>query len=184
MAQQEKQIGVVEAVRNYGKQLSRFIRGRVKTMEDAEDILQDVWFQLSNIANLDQIEQVGAWLYRVARNKITDKYRKQTMSSLEELAYEDEEGDLQFKDIFLADFNTPETEHLRNLFWEELLNALNELPEKQREVFILNELEDKTLQQIADQTGENLKTIISRKGYAVKYLRERLKTLYEEFITF
>lgn len=184
MAEQRKQSGVVEAVKSYGKRLYRFIRSRVNTVEDAEDILQDVWYQLSNIVDIEQIEQINAWLYRVARNKITDKYRKQAPQYLDDLAYEDEDGALNFKDILLADFNTPETEHLKEVFWQELFIALDELPENQRQVFIMNELEDKTLQEIADETGENLKTIISRKGYAVKHLRKRLQNLYEEFLTY
>ncbi|MBL7818644.1 MAG: RNA polymerase sigma factor [Saprospiraceae bacterium] len=184
MVNQQKESGVIEAVRNYGKRLSRFIRSRVSSVEDAEDILQDVWFQLSNMVDIEQIEQVNAWLFRVARNKITDKYRKQTPQSLDDLVYEDEDGEILFKDILLSDFNTPETEHLKEVFWQELFVALDELPANQREVFILNEMEDMTLQEIANQTGENLKTIISRKGYAVKYLRKRLQTLYDEFWTY
>lgn len=182
MVNQQKQNGVIEAVKNYGKRLSRFIKSRVSSMEDAEDILQDVWYQLSNIVDIGQIEQLNAWLFKVARNKITDKYRKQTPQYLDDLAYIDDEGETHFKDILLSDFNTPETEHLKEIFWQELFTALDELPEQQRQVFVLNELEDMTLQEIADQTGENLKTIISRKGYAVKYLRKRLQLLYNEFL--
>ena len=182
MVNQQKQSGVIEAVKNYGKRLSRFIRSRVNSVEDAEDILQDVWYQLSNIVDIEQIEQLNAWLYRVARNKITDKYRKPSASSLDELGYENEDGEMLFKDILLSDFNTPETEYLKEVFWQELFTALDELPENQKEVFIMNEFEDMTLQAIADLSGENLKTIISRKGYAVKYLRKRLQSLYEEFL--
>ena len=184
MVNQPKQNSVVAAVSAYGKRLSAFIRSRVRSVEDAEDILQDVWYQLSNVVDLGQIEQLSAWLYRVARNKITDRYRRTTPeTSLDALGYQDDEGTWHIADILLADANTPETAYMRDLFWEELLAALDELPDAQRQVFILNELEDKTLQEIADATGENLKTIISRKGYAVKYLRRRLNDLYEEFLT-
>lgn len=171
---------VIQAVRTYGKQLFRFIRGRVPTDEDAEDILQDVWYQLSNQPEVEAIESISGWLYRVARNRITDVFRKKKPEALEDFGYENEEGEWLLKDILLADNFSPEDEHIRQLFWEALMAALDELPEKQREVFILNELEDNTLQQIADLKGENLKTIISRKGYAVKHLRSRLENLYQD----
>ena len=184
MVNQPKQNSVVQAVRDYSKRLSLFIRKRVRSVEDAEDILQDVWYQLSNVVDLSQIEQLNAWLFRVARNKITDRYRRQTPEdSLDSMGFEDDDGTWHIADILLADATTPETQYMRDLFWAELIAALDELPEAQRQVFILNELEDKTLQDIADATGENLKTIISRKGYAVKHLRKRLNVLYEEFLT-
>lgn len=173
---------IVGVVRNYGKRLFGFIRNRVKTDADAEDILQDVWYQFSRITDSEPIEQLSGWLYKVARNRITDLYRKRGTDSLEDYGYEDEEGETYFKDIFLSTPDTPETEYLRQLFWEELLSALEELPEAQRNVFIWNELEDQTFQEIADRTGENIKTLISRKRYAVQHLRLRLDTLYREFL--
>lgn len=175
---------IVKAVTDYGKGLFSFIRGRVKTEEDAEDVLQDVWFQLSNVVDIDEIEQLSGWLYRVARNKIIDRYRKKTPESLDEMGFEDEDGEFNFNDILLADDDDPETVYVKELFWQELFVALDELPENQRQVFVWNELEDKTLQQIADETGEKLKTIISRKGYAVKHLRNRLEILYNDFLTY
>ena len=95
---------------------------------------------------------------------------------------EDEEGDVDFKDLLLNTPETPETEYLRQLFWEELMMALDELPPEQRDVFVWNELEDQTFQEIADRTGQNIKTLISRKGYAVKHLRRRLDAFYQEFL--
>jgi RNA polymerase sigma factor (sigma-70 family) len=172
---------IVKTIADYSKGLFSFIRGRVKTEEDAEDILQDVWYQLSNVVDIDDIEQMSGWLFRVARNKIIDKYRKKSPEALEDLEYENEEGGFDFNDILLADDDDPESVYLKELFWQELFIALEELPEAQRRVFVWNELEDKTLQQIADETGDNLKTIISRKGYAVKYLRQRLETFYNDF---
>jgi RNA polymerase sigma factor (sigma-70 family) len=169
-------------IKSYGKKLYSFIRNRVGTNEDAEDILQDVWYQLSN---LDAVlpEQIGAWLYRVAQNKIIDKYRKQKPDSIEDYSYEDEEGEMNFRDILLSDeSDDAETDYLKKLFWEELLEALSELPNAQREVFVKNEIEDMKLKDIADETGESIKTVISRKRYAVIYLRERLRSLYEEII--
>nr|WKN37371.1 sigma-70 family RNA polymerase sigma factor [Tunicatimonas sp. TK19036] len=174
---------VVQVVKDYGTRLFRFIRGRVRSDEDAEDILQEVWYQLSHSVNIDEIGQISGWLYRVARNKIVDKYRKKKPESLEDYDY-GEEGEFSLKEILLADDSDPETEYLKELFWQELFMALEELPANQRLVFMENELENKTLQQIADETGEKLKTVISRKGYAVKHLRRRLETLYNEFISY
>ena len=167
-------------VQEHGSRLFGFIRGRVNTDEDAEDILQDVWFQLSNLVNIDNIESISGWLYRVARNKITDKYRKKKNDHLEDLSFTTDDGDIDFKEILLADNDDPEFGFFKELFWEELFASLDELPENQRQVFIWNELEELTLQEIADKTNENLKTIISRKGYAVKHLRKRLQSLYNE----
>lgn len=172
---------IKSTIQAFGKKLFGFIRGKVRSNEDAEDILQDVWYQLSSFGNLEDIENVSAWLYQVARNKVTDKYRKKTTDSLEDYAFEDSDGDLMFKEILLLDdSNNPDLALFKETFWGELERALQELPENQREVFVLNEMEDLTLQQIADLKGENLKTIISRKGYAVKHLRNRLNYLYEE----
>jgi RNA polymerase sigma factor (sigma-70 family) len=172
---------VAQAVREYGKRLSGFIRGRVRAPEDAEDILQDVWVQLGSAMNLDEIEQLGAWLFRVARNKIIDRYRRPAPDRLDDLATLGEDGGLDFGALLPANAASPEDAYLRELFWEVLMAALEELPENQRQVFVWNELEDLTLQQIADRTGENLKTVISRKGYAVKHLRKRLVHFYEDF---
>lgn len=181
---EDKSRNIIETVQEYGKRLFSFIRGRVKTDEDAQDILQDVWYQLSNVTASEPIEQVGAWLYTVARNKITDKYRKQTPRYLEDFTYEDDEGEIGYKDIMLADFHTPEDEQLKHVFWEELFKALDELPEEQKQVFIQNEMEDMTFREIAEKTGENIKTLISRKRYAVAHLRKRLKILYDELLTY
>lgn len=180
----QKSKNIIKAVGNYGKGLFNFIRGKVTTEADAEDILQDVWLQLSNITDTDDIDHLKGWLFKVARNKIIDKGRKRTEQLIDDLIEDDEEDDYNFADILLTDEDDPESVYLKELFWDELFEALNELPEKQREVFVWNELEDKTLRQIADETGENLKTIISRKGYAVKYLRNRLQQLYNEFLDY
>ena len=178
---EQRSTSLTSIVQQFGKKLFGFVRGKVKTTEDAEDIIQDVWYQLSNLSNVQDVENVGAWIYQVARNKVTDRYRKKTTDSLENYAYSDEDGEFNFKDILLLDdSNNPELGHFKELFWEELMGALDELPSSQREVFVLNELEDFTLQEIADQKGENIKTIISRKGYAVKHLRNKLNHLYNE----
>jgi RNA polymerase sigma factor (sigma-70 family) len=182
VADQRKQ-NIMNAVRDYGRRLFYFIRRRVNRQEDAEDILQDVWYQFSNVMNSEPIEQTSAWLFRVARNRIIDQYRRQQPASMEdEIDSEPEEGGFHFREIFLAEDSTPEDEHLKNLFWEELFSALNELPEEQRQVFILNELEDIPFYEISERTGEKINTLISRKRYAVLHLRKRLEQLYKEIV--
>ena len=158
----------------------RLIRARVPTDADAEDLLQDVWAQLSLQPEVEAIDQMSGWLYRVARNKIIDRYRKGSTEALDDLVTEDEEGTFSFGELLLAVEDDPDLRLLRDLFWQELEAALAELPENQRLVFVQNELEDKTLRAIAEEQGENIKTIISRKRYAVQHLRERLETIYHE----
>lgn len=179
---QEKRNNIIQTVRDYSQRLFRFIRSRVSTDEDAEDILQDVWYQFSNTAETEVINQVSGWLHRVARNKITDRYRKRRESSIEDLGFEDEESESLFLDFLIADDSDPELAFMQQLFWEQLEEALEELPENQRDIFVKNELEGQTFQQIAEETGENIKTLISRKGYAVKHLRKRLAVIYQEYL--
>ena len=172
---------VSQTINMMRKQLFAFIKNKVNIVEDAEDILQEVWYQFSNFSNIDELDNASAWLYAVSRNKITDFYRKKKTDNLEDYTYENEEGDFSIKDALLIDdSNNPELAMFKDLFWDELIKALDELPKNQRFVFIENEIEDKTLQKIADETGENLKTIISRKGYATKNLKKRLQHLYNE----
>jgi len=177
----QRSVSITKTIQQVGKNLLGFVRGRVKSLEDAEDVVQDVWYQFSKLNNVAELENVSAWLYEVARNKITDKSRKKTNLALEDFSYENDDGEFNFKEILLLDENAnPELGFFKDLFWKELQTALDELPENQRTVFLLNEMEDMTLQQIADQQGENLKTIISRKGYAMKHLRKKLNYLYQE----
>jgi RNA polymerase sigma factor (sigma-70 family) len=169
---------LLKTIQDYGKGLLSFIRGRVKSEADAQDILQDIWYSLSLIVNTSPVEQTSAWLYKVARNKITDKYRKRSESSLDDL-FEDDE-DQEYSSILFSDSTTPETEYLKNLFWKQLFVALDELPPEQKEVFVWQELEGIPFQTISERTGVNVQTIVSRKRYAVLHLRERLRQLYEE----
>jgi RNA polymerase sigma factor (sigma-70 family) len=172
---------VSQTINKFGKLLFSFIKYKVNIVEDAEDILQEVWYQFSKLSNLDELENTSAWLYTVSRNKITDFYRRKKTDNLEDYTYEDEEGDFSIKDaLLLDDSNNPELAIFKDLFWNELIKALDELRENQRFVFVENEIEGKTLQKIADETGENIKTIISRKGYAVKHLKKRLSPLYND----
>lgn len=181
LSQSEKDSIIAQTVKNYRGKLLSFIRPKVNNAEDAEDILQEVWFQFSNLTNVSEIMNVGAWLYQVTRNKITDSYRKKKTENLEDFVYEDEDGSFSIKDILLLDDSeNPELLAFREEVWRELFAALDELPEKQRLVFVENAIEGKKLQEIADELEENIKTIISRKNYAMKYLRTRMSPLYRD----
>ena len=169
---------ITESVQNNRNRLFGFIRKRVRSDEDAEDILQEVWFQLSRLISLEEIENLSAWLFRVARNRITDFYRKSSEESYDNWL-EGEEG-MGWREIL---FGVPENaidEMYREIFWETLMKALDELPENQKEAFVRTELEGMKLRELAEQKGESIKTITSRKSYAVKHLRQRLKELYDE----
>jgi RNA polymerase sigma factor (sigma-70 family) len=142
---------IIQAIKDYGERLFDFIRSRVSTHEDAEDILQDVWYKLSGQARLGDIESISGWLYHVAKNKITDAYRKKKNLRLNE-----PEDDDEILPAMMIHVDYPaEATQLRKLFWETLPEALQELPPEQRNVFIWNELEEKTLQEIADREKEN-----------------------------
>ena len=174
---------IASVVSRFGKRLLGFIRQRVGNEADAEDILQDVWYQLTTTVDTEPIEQISGWLFAVARNKIIDRYRKRRPESLEPMLREGEDpAGPDLTGILLDDSQNPETANLRALFWKTLQEALDELPQEQRMVFIWNELEDIPFKEIATMTGENVNTLISRKRYAVLYLRERLLTLYNEII--
>lgn len=167
-----------------GGQLKRFIRARVSSDADAEDVLQDVWQKLIQTLEDGPIEQIWAWLYTVARNRIIDRYRKPQMTSLDDLAAELglEDDGFNLVDLFLREDKTPEQEYLRNLFWKQLRTALAELPQAQREVFIRHELEGLPFEEIARRTGENVNTLHSQKRYAVLHLRKRFREFHSGFL--
>ena len=174
---------IASVIGRFGKRLLGFIRSRVANEADAEDILQDVWYQLTMAVDTTPIEQMSGWLFAVARNKIIDRYRKNQPDSLDRLLQlSEEEGGSELAGLLLDDSGNPEAAHLRALFWKELQNALDELPEEQRAVFVWNELGELSFREIAELTGENINTLISRKRYAVLHLRERLMALYHEII--
>lgn len=175
----EQKRRVSQVVSDMGRGLMRFIRARVSSEAEAEDVLQDVWQQLVSTLDGGPIEQVGSWLYTVARNRIIDRYRKPKMDSLDALAAEGEAFD--FGEFILREESTPRTEHVRAMFWEKLQAALAELPEEQRQVFVWHELDALSFLEIAELTGENVNTLISRKRYAVLHLRKRLEPVREEF---
>ncbi|SNR85638.1 RNA polymerase sigma factor [Hymenobacter mucosus] len=179
---------IQEAVRAQRGRLLQFIRRRIPDPAEAEDVLQDVFAELvESYRVLKPVEQAAAWLFRVARNKITDLYRRKKTVSLEnEMAAYAADGDenaLLLADILPAPDDAPENRLLRETLMEALADALAELPTAQREVFIWHELEEKTFREMEEETGVPLKTLISRKHYAVQHLRKRLQILYNELFT-
>ncbi|MES2284451.1 MAG: sigma-70 family RNA polymerase sigma factor [Bacteroidota bacterium] len=162
--------------------LLTFISNRTPTIEDAEDILQDVFYEL---VQSNTIENTASWLFRVARNKITDWYRKMKPDRLDDISVyrQDDDDALLLADIIPSMETAADKKLLLKLISEELAETLEELPKNQREVFILHELEGKSLKEIAVLTNTGIKTVISRKRYAVMYLQERLRSLYEELLT-
>jgi RNA polymerase sigma factor (sigma-70 family) len=165
----------------YGR-LRSFIRRRVASLEDADDILQDVILRLVDRDNIGEpIGQVTSWLFTVARNRITDWYRKRRHTEREyPAASTGESGDEYDMPDTGGGADTPELLYLRALLWEEFENALADLPADQREVYEMHELEGKSFKEIAASTGENVNTLLSRKRYAVLFLRKRLADYYEE----
>jgi RNA polymerase sigma factor (sigma-70 family) len=180
----ERNNNITNTIKAYSKRLFGFIRQRVASKEDAEDILQDVFYQFAG--NADGVEQVTSWLFTVARNKITDSYRKKKLPLVDDLSFpaSQDEDSFDWKDFLVARNDSPEVNYLRNLFWEELQQALDELPLEQREVFIKNELEDIPFKTIAEETGVSVATLISRKRYAVLHLRDRLAGLKDELLNY
>lgn len=169
------------AFRAERSRLLEFIRRRVRTDEDAEDILSDVFAQLlASYSVTEPIERMTSWLFTVARNRIIDWYRKKRPASLP--AVPDDEGlPLNLEDILYDPAQDPDRVFERSLVWTELAEALDDIPKEQREVFVMHELEGKSFKEIARITGEPVNTLLSRKRYAVLALREALQELYDEF---
>jgi RNA polymerase sigma factor (sigma-70 family) len=174
---------ISEVVKREQARLRNFIRRRVPDPSDAEDIVQEVFYELVEANRLLMpIEHVTGWLFRVARNRITDLFRKKKPESFSEAAVEDEEGELmQIEDLLPSPDAGPEALYLLNVLLEELELALDELPDGQREVFIAHELEGRSFKEMAAETGVSVNTLLSRKRYAVLHLRERLQDIYDEF---
>lgn len=183
----KERINIGDIIKNQGKRLQGFIRKRVQSKEDADDILQDVYSQLIEADRLlKPIDQMSAWLFTVARNRITDLYRKKKPVAMPEVLAENEEESLldELSEILFDNGSTPETEYLRTLVWTELDKALQELPEEQRLVFELTEMQGLSFKTISAELGVPVNTLISRKRYAVVYLRQRLEIIYDELINF
>jgi len=174
---------IYEAVSQERSRLSNFIRLRVPDARDAEDILQDVFYELVEANRLLMpIEHITGWLYRVARNRIIDLFRKSTTDSFSDLDLADEDNDLlQLEDLLPSPDAGPEALFARNILLDELELAVDELPLEQHDVFVSHELEGRSFKEIAAETGENINTLLARKRYAVLYLRKRLQNIYDEF---
>ena len=181
MAQQDQRIA--ETITRERGRLGSFIRQRVSDPGDAEDILQDVFFELVEACRLpDPIEQVGAWLFRVARNRIIDRFRKKRELSLPSADEGDDEGGDYWLEQALPDGNNgPESAYLRARVLEAMALALEELPARQREVFIAHELDGRSFKELAAESGVNVNTLLGWKRLAVHHLRARLRPLYDEF---
>lgn len=179
MTEQDKRIA--ETVTRERGRLSSFIRRRVPDAGEAEDILQDVFFEFVEAYRLpESIEQVGAWLFRVARNRIVDRFRKKREAPLPQGAGEDEDGH-SLEDMLPSAEAGPEAAYARAVLLDEVYAALEELPREQREVFIAHELDGRSFKELAAESGVALNTLLARKRYAVLHLRARLQTVYDEF---
>jgi len=182
MTEQDQRIS--EVVKRERARLGNFIRRRVPDPLDAEDILQDVFYKLVEANRLLMpIEHVTGWLFRVARNRITDLFRKKKPESFSDAAVADDEGELlRIEDLLPSPEAGPEAVYVHNLLLEELELALEELPDEQREVFVAHELEGRSFKEMAEETGLSVNTLLSRKRYAVLHLRERLQSIHDELV--
>ena len=162
-----------------------FIRNRVSSLEEAEDILQDVFYQfIAGYDTIESLDRVTSWLFSVARNKIIDRYRRDSSrpkkADFGAKTASQDEGPLSLQDILPDLGNTPEDAYLREVMWEAIIDALDELPQEQREIFILNEIEDRSFREIAETMGVSINTLLSRKRYAILSLRKKLQRLYDD----
>ena len=174
VGEQDKRI--LETVRQQSSRLQNFIRKRVADQGDAEDILQEVMYELVEAYRLvNPIEHIGAWLFQVARNRIADSFRKKRPEPLSDSM----EG--AWEDLLPSPDAGPEAAYARSVLLEELEDALDELPEEQREVFVAHEVEGRSFKELAAESGLSVNTLLSRKRYAVLHLRERLREIYQEF---
>ena len=184
MAEQDQRL--TDTIGREQGRLRNFIRRRVDDEADAEDILQDVFYELIEAYRLTKpIEQVGAWLYRVARNRIIDRFRKKRPESLSAgtLPESEEDDRLSLEDLLPSSDAGPEASYARSILVEELEEAIDELPEEQREAFVAHEFEGRSFKELSAETGVGVNTLLSRKHHAVLYLRRRLQSIYEEFLS-
>jgi RNA polymerase sigma factor (sigma-70 family) len=181
MIEQDRQIA--EVIAEERPRLRSFIRRRVPNESDVEDLLQEVFYELVQAHRLlKPIDYVTGWLFRVARNRITDLFRKKKPENFADAAVEDEEGELlHVEDLLPSPDAGPEALYLRNVLLDELEHALGELPREQREVFVANELEGRSFKEISAESGVGVNTLLSRKRYAVLHLRERLQDIHDEY---
>jgi RNA polymerase sigma factor (sigma-70 family) len=178
--EQDQRISTV--VEREQSRLRNFIRRRVADPRDADDILQEVFYELVEANRLLMpIEHVGGWLFRVARNRITDLFRKKKPELFSQTEVNEEGESLRFEELLPSPDGGPDAAYARGVLLDELEFALEELPEGQREVFIAHEIEGRTFKELAAETGVSVNTLLSRKHYAVLHLRERLENIYEEY---
>lgn len=182
VTEQDRQIS--QAFAEQRGKLRSFIRRRVPDPADVEDILQDVFYRLVEANRLLMpIEHVTAWLFQVARNRITDVFRKKKPDNFSDIAPQDESGELlQIEDMLPSPDAGPEAAYLRTVLLEELEIALDELPDEQREVFIAHEFEGRSFRELSEESGVKISTLLARKRYAVLHLREKLQSIYSEFL--
>jgi RNA polymerase sigma factor (sigma-70 family) len=163
--------------------LRSFVRKRVPDRDDAEDILQDVFYELVEAYSLMKpVEQAGAWLFRVARNRIVDFFRKQHAVATPRAAHSDDGDEVALEELLPSPDAGPEAEYARTLLWEEIEDALEELPGEQRAVFIAHEIDGRGFKDLAAETGVSVNTLLSRKRYAVLHLRKRLREINDELM--
>ncbi|MGD0403458.1 MAG: sigma-70 family RNA polymerase sigma factor [Candidatus Acidiferrales bacterium] len=182
MNEQDRQIS--EIVAEERSRLRNFIRRRVPDPSDAEDIVQEVFYELVEANRLLMpIEHVTGWLFRVARNRITDLFRKKKPQNFSDAAVENEDGELlRLEDLLPSPDAGPEALYFRSVLLDELEFALDELPAEQREVFVAHELEGRSFKELSAESGVNVNTLLARKRYAVLYLRERLHSIHDDFL--
>ena len=184
MAEQDERL--TETIGREQGRLRNFIRRRVDDESDAEDILQDVFYELVEAYRfMKPVEHAGAWLYRVARNRIIDRFRKKKPEPISAAENPDEEGGerLSLEELLPSMDEGPEAAYALGVLLEELEAALDELPEEQREVFIAHEIDGFSFKEISAETGVGINALLSRKHYAVLHLRRQLQAIYEEFVT-
>jgi RNA polymerase sigma factor (sigma-70 family) len=179
MTDQDRRIS--EIIAEQRARLRNFIRRRVPDEADVEDLLQEVFYELVRANRLLMpIEYVTGWLYRVARNRITDLFRKKKPENFSDRAIADEDGELfEFEDLLPSPEAGPEAQYMRSLLLDELEVALGELPDEQREAFVANELEGRSFKEMSEESGVSINTLLSRKRYAVLHLRERLQSIHD-----
>jgi RNA polymerase sigma factor (sigma-70 family) len=173
---------ISEVVKREQSRLRNFIRRRVPDPLDAEDILQEVFYELVEANRLLMpIEHVTGWLFRVARNRITDLFRKKKPESFSDAAVANDDELLRLEDLLPSPDAGPDALYARSVLLDELELALDELPDEQREVFVRHELEGRSFKEMAAETGVSVNTLLSRKRYAVLHMRERLQSIHDEF---
>lgn len=162
-----------------------FIRNRVASVEEAEDILQDVFYQfVAGYETIESLDRVTSWLFSVARNKIIDRYRRDSArpqrADIGQQTGMDDDSPLTLQDILPDLGNTPEDSYVRDMIWDTIMDALDELPPEQREIFVLNEIEERSFREISEESGVSINTLLSRKRYAIIALRKKLQRLYND----